>query len=103
MLRIDHLITSLLVNNYIEVIKIKTLIVYNENGNVVVTKSVTTDNFNLLISEDVPDGREVEQVIDGMVVLKDTEEMEKIKKRMKELEDILKSLKLDLLKEEMRN
>ena len=83
-------------------IKIKTLIVYNENGNVVVTKSVTTDNFNLLISEDVPDGREVEQVIDGMVVLKDTEEMEKIKKRMKELEDILKSLKLDLLKEEMR-
>ena len=58
----------------------KTLIVYNENGNVVVTKSVTTDNFNLLISEDVPDGREVEQVIDGMVVLKDTEEMEKIKK-----------------------
>ena len=81
----------------------KTLIVYNENGNVVVTKSVTTDNFNLLISEDVPDGREVEQVIDGMVVLKDTEEMEKIKKRMKELEDILKSLKLDLLKEEMRN
>lgn len=80
----------------------KTLIVYNENGNVVVTKSVTTDNFNLLISEDVPDGREVEQVIDGMVVLKDTEEMEKIKKRMKELEDILKSLKLDLLKEEMR-
>ena len=102
MLRIDHLITSLLVNNYIEVIKIKTLIVYNENGNVVVTKSVTTDNFNLLISEDVPDGREVEQVIDGMVVLKDTEEMEKIKKRMKELEDILKSLKLNLLKEEMR-
>ena len=83
-------------------IKIKTLIVYNENGNVVVTKSVTTDNFNLLISEDVPDGREVEQVIDGMVVLKDTEEMQKIKKRMKELEDILKSLKLDLLKEEMR-
>ena len=80
----------------------KTLIVYNENGNVVVTKSVTTDNFNLLISEDVPHGREVEQVIDGMVVLKDTEEMEKIKKRMKELEDILKSLKLDLLKEEMR-
>ena len=80
----------------------KTLIVYNENGNVVVTKSVTTDNFNLLISEDVPDGREVEQVIDGMVVLKDTEEMQKIKKRMKELEDILKSLKLDLLKEEMR-
>ena len=80
----------------------KTLIVYNENGNVVVTKCVTTDNFNLLISEDVPDGREVEQVIDGMVVLKDTEEMEKIKKRMKELEDILKSLKLDLLKEEMR-
>ena len=80
----------------------KTLIVYNENGNVVVTKSVTTDNFNLLILEDVPDGREVEQVIDGMVVLKDTEEMEKIKKRMKELEDILKSLKLDLLKEEMR-
>ena len=84
-------------------IKIKTLIVYNENGNVVVTKSVTTDNFNLLISEDVPDGREVEQVVDGMVVLKDTEEMQKIKKRMKELEDILKSLKLDLLKEEMRN
>ena len=81
----------------------KTLIVYNENGNVVVTKSVTTDNFNLLISEDVPDGREVEQVVDGMVVLKDTEEMEKIKKRMKELEDILKSLKLDLLKEEMRS
>ena len=81
----------------------KTLIIYNENGNVVFTKSVTTDNFNLLISEDVPDGREVEQVIDGMVVLKDTEEMKKIKKRMKELEDILKSLKLDLLKEEMRN
>lgn len=80
----------------------KTLIVYNENGNVVFTKSVTTDNFNLLISEDVPDGREVEQVVDGMVILKDTEEMEKIKKRMKELEDILKSLKLDLLKEEMR-
>ena len=80
----------------------KTLIVYNENGNVVVTKSVTTDNFNLLISEDVPDGREVEQVINGIVILKDTEEMEKIKKRMKELEDILKSLKLDLLKEEMR-
>ena len=80
----------------------KTLIVYNENGNVVFTKSVTTDNFNLLISEDVPDGREVEQVVDGMVVLKDTEEMQKIKKRMKELEDILKSLKLDLLKEEMR-
>lgn len=81
----------------------KTLIVYNENGNVVFTKSVTTDNFNLLISEDVPEEREVEQVIDGMVILKDTEEMEKIKKRMKELEDILKSLKLDLLKEEMRN
>ena len=80
----------------------KTLIVYNENGNVVFTKSVTTDNFNLLISEDVPEEREVEQVIDGMVILKDTEEMEKIKKRMKELEDILKSLKLDLLKEEMR-
>ena len=80
----------------------KTLIVYNENGNVVVTKSVTTDNFNLLITKDVTDGREVEQVIDGMVVIKDTEEMEKIKKRMKELEDILKSLKLDLLKEEMR-
>ena len=80
----------------------KTLIVYNENGNVVFTKSVTTDNFNLLISEDIPDGREVEQVVDGMVVLKDTEEMQKKKKRMKELEDILKSLKLDLLKEEMR-
>lgn len=81
----------------------KTLIVYNENGNVVFTKSVTTDNFNLLISEDVPEEREVEQVIDGMVILKDTEEMKKIKKRMKELEDILKSLKLDLLKEEMRS
>ena len=81
----------------------KTLIVYNENGNVVFTKSVTTDNFNLLISEDVPDGREVEQVINGIVILKDTEEMKEIKKRIKELEDILKSLKLDLLKEEMRN
>ena len=80
----------------------KTLIVYNENGNVVVTKSVTTDNFNLLISEDVPDEREVEQVINGIVILKDTEEMKEIKKRIKELEDILKSLKLDLLKEEMR-
>ena len=80
----------------------KTLIVYNENGNVVVTKSVTTDNFNLLISEDVPDEREVEQVIDGIVILKDTEEMKEIKKRIKELEDILKSLKLNLLKEEMR-
>ena len=83
-------------------IKIKTLIVYNENGNVVVTKSVTTDNFNLLISEDVPDEREVEQVINGIVILKDTEEMKEIKKRIKELEDILKSLKLNLLKEEMR-
>ena len=81
----------------------KTLIVYNENGNVVFTKSVTTDNFNLLISEDVPDEREVEQVINGIVILKDTEEMKEIKKRIKELEDILKSLKLDLLKEEMRN
>ena len=80
----------------------KTLIVYNENGNVVVTKSVTTDNFNLLISEDVPDEREVEQVINGIVILKDTEEMKEIKKRIKELEDILKSLKLNLLKEEMR-
>ena len=84
------------------VIKMKTLIVYNENGNVVVTKSVTTDNFNLLISEDVPDEREVEQVINGIVILKDTEEMKEIKKRIKELEDILKSLKLNLLKEEMR-
>ena len=81
----------------------KTLIVYNENGNVVVTKSVTTDNFNLLISEDVPDEREVEQVINGIVILKDTEEMKEIKKRIKELEDILKSLKLNLLKEEMRS
>ena len=80
----------------------KTLIVYNENGNVVFTKSVTTDNFNLLISEDVPEEREVEQVIDGIVILKDTEEMKEIKKRIKELEDILKSLKLNLLKEEMR-
>ena len=57
----------------------KTLIVYNENGNVVFTKSVTTDNFNLLISEDVPEEREVEQVIDGIVILKDTEEMQKKK------------------------
>ena len=61
----------------------KTLIVYNENGNVVFTKSVTTDNFNLLISEDVPEEREVEQVIDGMVILKDTEEMQKKKKKNK--------------------
>ena len=83
-------------------ITLKTLIVYNENGNVVVTKSVTTDNFNLLISEDIPDEREVEQVINGIVILKETEEMKEIKKRIKELEDILKSLKLDLLKEEMR-
>ena len=59
----------------------KTLIVYNENGNVVFTKSVTTDNFNLLISEDVPEEREVEQVIDGIVILKDTEEMQKKKKQ----------------------
>ena len=44
----------------------------------------------------------MEQVIDRMVILKDTEEMKEIKKRIKELEDILKSLKLNLLKEEMR-
>lgn len=80
----------------------KTLIVYDRNtGDIISTQSpVDDDNYAVLVT-DIPDNRVVARVEDGEVILEDTQEVKKIKERLKQIEIEQQKCKRDLLLIEM--
>ena len=78
----------------------KTLIVHDKDGNIIITSSPAESTYKLIV-EDVPDDRVVARVEDGEVVLEDTLEVKKIKERLKQIEIEEQECKRDLLLIEM--
>lgn len=80
----------------------KTLIVYDRNtGDIISTTApVEHDNYAVLVA-DIPDNRVVARVEDGEVILEDTQEVKKIKERLKQIEIEQQKCKRDLLLIEM--
>ena len=76
----------------------KTLIVYDNNGNILFTQSPVEDDYtcNYLIA-DVPEDRVVARVENGEAILKDTPEVEQTKERLKILNEEISKIKLELL------
>ena len=78
----------------------KTLIVYDNNGNILFTQSPVEDDYtcNYLIA-DVPEDRVVARVENGEAILKDTPEVEQTKERLKILNEEISKIKLQLLED----
>lgn len=83
----------------------KTVLIYDSAGNILFTKTPVEESeiFNYIIS-DVPENRVPLKVEDGQVILDDTEEVKKAKKRLEELEkealeikEILSNMESDLI------
>ena len=76
----------------------KTLVVYDNNGNILFTQSPVVDNYtcNYLIA-DIPEDRVVARVENGEVILEDTPEVKQAKERLKMLEEEISKIKLELL------
>ena len=73
----------------------KTLVVYDNNGNILFTQSPVVDDYtcNYLIA-DVPEDRVVARVEDGEVILEDTPEVKQAKERLKKLNEEISKIKL---------
>ena len=78
----------------------KTLIVYDNNGNILFTQSPVEDDYtcNYLIA-DVPEDRVVARVENGQVILEDTPEVKQAKERLKILNEEISKIKLQLLED----
>ena len=78
----------------------KTLIVYDNNGNILFTQSPVEDDYtcNYLIA-DVPEDRVVARVENGEVILEDTQEVKQAKERLKILNEEISKIKLQLLED----
>ena len=76
----------------------KTLIVYDNNGNILFTQSPVVDDYtcNYLIA-DVPEDRAAARVENGEVILEDTPEVKQAKERLKKLNEEIYEIKLKLL------
>ena len=76
----------------------KTLVVYDNNGNILFTQSPVVDDYtcNYLIA-DVPEDRVVARVENGEVILEDTPEVKEAKERLKKLNEEISKIKLKLL------
>ena len=78
----------------------KTLIVYDNNGNILFTQSPVEDDYtcNYLIA-DVPEDRIVARVENGEAILEDTPEVKQTKERLKILNEEISKIKLQLLED----
>ena len=78
----------------------KTLIVYDNNGNILFTQSPVEDDYtcNYLIA-DVPEDRVVARVENGEAILEDTPEVKQTKERLKILNEEISKIKLQLLED----
>ena len=78
----------------------KTLIVYDNNGNILFTQSPVEDDctWNYLIA-DVPEDRVVARVENGEAILEDTLEVKQTKERLKILNEEISKIKLQLLED----
>ena len=78
----------------------KTLIVYDNNGNILFTQSPVEDDYtcNYLIA-DVPEDRVVARVENGEAILEDTLEVKQTKERLKILNEEISKIKLQLLED----
>ena len=76
----------------------KTLVVYDNNGNILFTQSPVVDDYtcNYLIA-DVPEDRAAARVENGEVILEDTPEVKQAKERLKKLNEEISEIKLELL------
>ena len=73
----------------------KTLVVYDNNGNILFTQSPVVDDYtcNYLIA-DVPEDRAAARVENGEVILEDTPEVKQAKERLKKLNEEISKIKL---------
>ena len=73
----------------------KTLVVYDKNGNILFTQSPVEDDYscNYLIA-DIPEDRVVARVENGEVILEDTPEVKEAKERLKKLNEEISKIKL---------
>ena len=79
----------------------KTLLVYNTStGNIVFTKAPVEDEFGCIVA-DIPQDRQAINVVNGEVVLDDTEEVKAIKRKLAKLEEESCILKQTLLEKEL--
>lgn len=79
----------------------KTLIIYDSAGNILFTKSpVEEDAFGCIIA-DIPTDRQPLKVVDGEVILDDTEEIKALKQRLEEISKEECNLKQELLEKEL--
>ena len=78
----------------------KTLVVYDNNGNILFTQSPVEDDYtcNYLIA-DVPEDRVVARVENREVILEDTPEVKQAKERLKILNEEISKIKLQLLED----
>ena len=78
----------------------KTLIVYDNNGNILFTQSPVEDDYtcNYLIA-DVPEDRVVARVENGEAILEDIPEVKQTKERLKILNEEISKIKLQLLED----
>ena len=78
----------------------KTLIVYDNNGNILFTQSPVEDDYtcNYLIA-DVPEDRVIARVENGEAILEDTPEVKQTKERLKILNEEISKIKLQLLED----
>ena len=78
----------------------KTLVVYDNKGNILFTQSPVEDDCscNYLIA-DVPEDRVVARVENGEVILEDTPEVKQAKERLKILNEKISKIKLQLLED----
>lgn len=79
----------------------KTLIIYDSAGNILFTKSpVEEDGFGCIIA-DVPTDRQPLKVVDGEVILDDTEEVKALKQRLEAINNEEYNIKQELLEKEL--
>ena len=78
----------------------KTLIVCDNNGNILFIQSPVEDDYtcNYLIA-DVPEDRVVARVENGEAILEDTPEVKQTKERLKILNEEISKIKLQLLED----
>ena len=78
----------------------KTLVVYDKNtGNVTFTHSISDTEdveYDFMIT-DIPENRIVARVDNGKIILEDTQENKKTKKKLKKLNEEISKIKLELL------
>ena len=77
----------------------KTLVVYDNKGQLVFTQTITAEEdieYKSIIV-DIPEDRVVARVENGGVILEDTPEVKQAKERLKKLNEEISEIKLELL------